>query len=360
MRKILWKWRGDRHVALFLAIICAWSFVGFGADFEISVFGYPDEVLPGMLIEVNVGIRNVSGHPITLPYRRHLDDEMHDQQGNKIVRCPLLDFSYLIELEPNDWKGRQLPADWKRTRRLAYCFLTHGEYVSRFFISFQGPYRNRNEEEYQAWEGEVTTPSLKMVVLSPEGIDREVFDTFDVDSLILGEHWGDILRRFPTSTYAAHVIWDRWAKGTALPWEDDTAREKSLIYLENDSSNEFLTWKLPCRADGTLDASTITRFMMPEAARCRDLWLEIALKHHPGIWFADEIRLKLATDAYLLGDKEASASGLETLAEHARPYVAEKAQALLEAMQAKGMLPGGTKSPAAQEKETTASGSTAK
>ena len=101
MRKILRKWRGGRHVALFLSIICAWSIVGDGADFEISVFGYPEEVLPGMLIEVNVEICNVSGHQITLPYRRHLDDEMHDQPGNKIAPCPALIFYDLIEFAAN-------------------------------------------------------------------------------------------------------------------------------------------------------------------------------------------------------------------------------------------------------------------
>ncbi|RLE28838.1 MAG: hypothetical protein DRJ61_15695, partial [Acidobacteria bacterium] len=111
------------------------------------------------------------------------------------------------------------------------------------------------------------------VVTMPTGIEIEVYDAFGPTVVEDPRNRGDLLRRFPTSTYAAYVIWERWAKGVARPWEDDTAREKALSWL---ASPAYHTWKLPCRVDGTPDASTITRFMMPEAARCRDGWLEIA------------------------------------------------------------------------------------
>ena len=71
---------------------------------------------------------------------------------------------------------------------------------------------------------------------------------------------------------------------------------------------------------------------------CRDHWLNTVLRNHPEIWFADEIRFKLAIDRYRLGESESSVAELEDLAEHGKPYVATKAGDLLSAMKAKGML----------------------
>jgi len=67
-------------------------------------------------------------------------------------------------------------------------------------------------------------------------------------------------------------------------------------------------------------------------------WFDTILKHHPNIWFADEVRFRIALDDYLLGDTDGCEAGLEDLAEHGKPYVATKAGELLAAMKAKGML----------------------
>ncbi len=346
MKNVAGKMLNRRHATLFLVLICACSSLGYGGDFEIAVFGFPDEVLPGMLIEVNIEIRNVSGHRLTLGPRWDVQVEIHDQLGAVVAPCPLLAFTDLIELEPADWKGKEIPADWRSSRRQAFCFQTPGKYFSRFFVSSRGPFQNRDGEFYEAWEGEVATPSLKTVVLPPQGVDREVFEAFDADSLALGEHQGDLLRRFPTSTYAAYVVWELGAKGILTMDLDRTVR-----YLNG--RVERMWASIPFGDDWqSLKGS--------EFLNWRDSGFEQVLETHPDIWFAGELRYVLALDDYLLGDKASCAARLEDLSEHAKPYVAENAQALLKAMKAKGMLPGGTKSPAAQEKETTASGSTAK
>jgi len=187
---------------------------------------------------------------------------------------------------------------------------------------------------------------VEFEIVPAQGLDAQVLEAFGGDPLGLWPYRGkkrpgrnELLRRFPESTYAAYVVWKRWAKGAALGWKNEEARDVFLRYLEKDPADEYLTWNLPCREDGVPDASVITRFRMPEAARCRDAWLELVLESHPDIWFADEIRLRLALDRYRMGDKAACESMLEDLAEHGREDVAAKARELLSAMRAKGMLP---------------------
>lgn len=71
-------------------------------------------------------------------------------------------------------------------------------------------------------------------------------------------------------------------------------------------------------------------------------WFGRALKHHPDVWFADEMRFSRALDRYLLGDKDGCRVELEQLGAKGKPYVAEKAKELLAAMRAKGMLEEGS------------------
>ena len=213
-------------------------------------------------------------------------------------------------------------------------------------------------EIVELWKGESTSQPVRIEVTAPTGIDKVAYDALGPNVVADSMRWGQLLQRFPTSTYAAYVIWERWAKGTAAGWKSDQGRDAFLSSLDNDPSFEYLTWKLPCNAGGDPNPMTITRFHMPEAARCRDAWLGKALVYHPDIWFADELRLKLALDAYLLNDKAACASKLEDLSAHAKPYVAKKARALLEAMQSKNMLPGGPKDLTATPAKTEPEGKT--
>ena len=323
-----------------LVLALALGLIGsaFGADFEIEVLAYPDEIVPALATETWVQVRNVSGHSITFA-RQVLAPkiEVRREDGSRIAPCEPLQIFGETTLPPRDWKGLIIPGAWEHTFKNDLCFDSPGEYTVQFGIESHGPYRNENGKEYSAWEGDVSTPILKIVVRALEGVDREVYETYK-DYLyysMTGQRLSELLQRFPTSTYAAYVIWQIHAKGWAGGKLDGI-----LAFLN--SGLKYERGLLPCSLDGKV-ADHETRLDGVAHIRCRDNWLQLVLKNHPDIWFAEEIQLRLATDAYLLQDKAACAAGLEALSEHAKPYVAEKARALLEAMQSKNMLPGGPK-----------------
>ncbi len=170
-------------------------------------------------------------------------------------------------------------------------------------------------------------------IMAPQGIDKQAYEALGHDPLGDSERYGELLSRFPTSTYAAYVVWNRYAKGWAQVETERTITGLSHPY-------PFRTELAPCDATGAPTGGHETRFGPEGVFRCRTAWMERVLRSHADIWFADEVRLRLALDRYLLGDKDACAAGLEALAAHGRPYVAAKARELLAAMRAGGMLPG--------------------
>ena len=192
----------------------------------------------------------------------------------------------------------------------------------------------------EVWVGSFESDTVVVTAMEPEGIDREAYEVFGPGIVFDTRRHGELLRRFPTSTYAAYVVWKRWGRVTAGVWKDAEDRDKFLTWLSVDPDDEYLRWNLPCTADGRIDATVTTRLAGRVALECRDRWLDLVVNSHPDIWFADEMRLKLALDRYLLGDPAACAAGLEALAENGRADVAAKARDLLSAMRAKGMLPG--------------------
>lgn len=174
---------------------------------------------------------------------------------------------------------------------------------------------------------------VSFAILPPEGVDRQVYEAFGHEPLAHGDIYRELLRRFPTSTYAAYIVRDHTQPGTQPP-DSDVA-----LYAMESGSMAFGPTPLPC--------------VNPESPECRDIgfpptglegarrqaaWLDLVLRSHPDIWFADELRFKRAYAAYFLGDDKGCAARLESLANHGKPYVASKAKELLAAMRAKGML----------------------
>lgn len=187
------------------------------------------------------------------------------------------------------------------------------------------------ETNDEVWQGSFQSNVVTVTVVEPKGIDKEAYEAFGRNPLGDSGRYGELLSRFPTSTYAAYVIWSKYAKGWAGV---ETGRAVGALELGFKHEEGFL----PCTKYAVPSAAAETLLSGPVHVECRDAWLDVALENRPSIWFADEIRLKLALDRYLLGDKDACATGLEDLAEHGKPYVASKAGELISAMKAKGML----------------------
>ena len=166
---------------------------------------------------------------------------------------------------------------------------------------------------------------VSFVIEAPQGIDKEAYEAFGHDPLGDSERYGELLRRFPTSTYAAYVVWEFAAKGLAsMPVTRTTDYLNiNVARLGNSVPDQVSTWR---------------SYSGEAFIRWREGWFSQILTAHPAIWFGDELRFTSALDVYFLGDKSGCAAQLRDLAEHARPYVATKAGELLAAMQAKGML----------------------
>jgi hypothetical protein len=167
-------------------------------------------------------------------------------------------------------------------------------------------------------------------VTEPEGVDREVYQAFNRDPLRDSEKQGEILRRFPTSTYAAYIVWKRASR--------TVARTSTATALQHMTGEFYRGSSVPCDDVKKCDDNGWMWLKADELVAWRDRWFASVLKDHPDIWFADDLRFNLALDHYLLGDKAGCEAALEELAASRRPYVAAKVEQLLEAMREKGML----------------------
>ncbi len=318
-------------IKVFAALLVAGTAVAqTGEPFEVAVIGHCEQFPLGVLLEVSVEARNVSGRPVTVAFGKPpLILEVVDDAGRSVEQCP--------ELRMFEYRGAKIlevSATWEWRENLLMCVRVPGRYQARVVMrSSWGDPRPRAEEP-QPWLGAAVSRTFTFHVIEPEGVDREAYDAFGGDPLPILDREGikeQLLRRFPTSTYAAYAIWKKYAKGSASV---ETQRAIQTLVEPYPFRSELA----PCDASGAPRGGSETRLDPTTFFRCRDAWMDLVLTNHPAIWFADEIRLKLSLDRYLLGDSDGCAAGLEDLAEHGKPYVAGKAGDLLAAMKAKGML----------------------
>lgn len=307
------------------------------APFDVVVVRFPDELPLGVLLEVSVEARNASGHPVTVAFGEPpLFLEIVDDEGNRVAQCPELDV-----VAKRGAKIREVPATWIWRENLLRCAQDPGTFNARVVMKSSWVELQPTTDGPQPWSGTANSPTFSFRVFEPTGLDREVYEAFGGDPLPIVDREGvvgQLLRRFPTSTYAAYAIWKRWGKFSFPEWNTSEDREATLSWLAKNPDEEYLTWRMPCTEDGEPDASVETRFEARLALTCRDHWLSAVLRNHPEIWFGDEIRYRLAIDRYRLGQRESGIADLQNLAENGKPYIASTAAELLSAMKAKGML----------------------
>jgi hypothetical protein len=188
-----------------------------------------------------------------------------------------------------------------------------------------------NEE---VWHGSFASNEVEVRAVEPEGLDAEVYKAF-------GHYVGplsptnqlQVLKRFPTSTYAAEFVYEM-----SWPGMRSHSVEKAIAAMKAKAMG-FRPTDLPCtetiapacRNIGVGPAGT-------EAARRNVAWIDFVLQHHPSIWCADQLRYTRAFAAYFAGDEADCVSRLETLSKTASPEVAARAHELLEAMRAEGLV----------------------
>lgn len=251
-----------------------------------------------------------------------------------------------------------MSSGWSQTKHLGFRLPAVGRYTFRYFVHM-GPTDERVKKMFNApeehWIGEVSSELLTVVVKEPEGLDAEAFQAVCAlapEKLVTKIPPAECYRmvwhpRNPTgarqllfskylgSTYASYEIYRHFFNQYGFRSADFFQRASTpegLVRIEG------YTW---CNAHLQPEPAKESRVSLTgeDYIRCRRDWLEVALENHPDTWFADDIRLMLAGDAYLLGEKERCRSLIEGLIAKGRPYAASSARGLLDGMVEKGMLP---------------------
>ena len=131
-----------------------------------------------------------------------------------------------------------------------------------------------------------------------------------------------LLSKFPTSTYAAYVIYGRLGNFAYADFTDSK-------FIRSIETQSILSNSCPTEAGWIWMKGEMN-------AAWWEKWVNLILKNHPDIWFADELKLRLAVNEIALKRYESGESALEKLAKEGKPNVAERAKELLKVMEEKG------------------------
>jgi hypothetical protein len=189
------------------------------------------------------------------------------------------------------------------------------------------------------WKGEAVSNWVNIEITAPEGEDAAIWTRFRAqvpDGACWDFHrWAvyhgaEILVSFPSSTYAAYVVYE--ASGAKGLMSSDPA-----YVCQSIAEGSFLSsGSVPDDTGKCKDGwQSLT---MEGVLKWREKWFSIVLKKHPDIWFADELRLKKAVDQIALKNYQAGAADLEQLCASAKPDVAEKARQYLGLIKQKGWI----------------------
>ena len=296
------------------------------SDFEVRLVACPPQVPRGVPVEVVAEASNRSGREVTVAYGEggfELAVHVRRADGHRRVGC--------LPTEIVDWapgySAEVLPAGWHMVRAFDItCEDPVGELLVSATLSSQsssGRYpkgRRGASGEFAAWTGRVESPEVTVRVTEPTGIDREAYDALG------GKPMADprrLLAEFPTSTYAGHVIWGMTgAKGAGRSQAADLARALA-------SGLRGVVRSMVCPPSVCPGGLRGVEVHAEQAIEWSRYWIDVAVAAHPDIWFADDLRLRLALDEIITGKTTLGAAALESLAKSGRPDIGAKAGELL-------------------------------
>ncbi len=303
----------------------------FGQDFTLTLVVPQTKYILKEPIIVKGIVENTSDKTVTIAYgekgfKTGISMKRADgKQRNDCMKPVYIDYM--------GYTSTEIAPGWKKeiNEDVSYgCKDDPGEFIVQFGVSSQGPYFNyssepeeprRMEKEIDAWKGALSSEPVRITIEQPQGEDKKAYDYFKDEPL---SKPAELLKKFPTSTYAAYIVYDR-LKGFA---DADFANPKFLRSLE---TGLFLSNSYPTEGGWS--------WMKDEMnAAWWSKWAGIILKNHPDIWFADELRLKLAMNQVALKNYQAAEADFIKLSKEAKPYVAEKAGLFVEIMKQKGWV----------------------
>ena len=343
-------------------IIVAIVFVTFalafwGQDLKLQANPAQLAVLPGAPLDLTITVINSSGHNLivlgdSVKQSMHLAGILYTAQGVKIA-CSQESASWVTgHSSPSTWPKCEFPNGGTLTVSSGIysqerCPLTEvppGQYEGRITVTAQiltgdevemlsselripvevrqptgqdAAYLKALHDALRQYEKSAHPVRMKGVPLSW----HEVLSSFRI-------HSGQIaLSRFPTSSYAAYVVY-----GTMHGF----MQGEQSMFLRSIERGTYLANSYP---DDTGKSKDGWRSLQGDAAAAWwSKWINIILTNHPDIWFADQLRLKRAVDQVALKNYQIGAADLETLSKEATPEVAQKAQKMLGMLRTKGWI----------------------
>lgn len=170
----------------------------------------------------------------------------------------------------------------------------------------------------RVFQGALRSAPVTVAVHRPLGVDAEA-----LAAMLKG---GNVLR-FPRSRYAAHAV---STAGRGLV-EADPAAVLDLIA----GGKYLVATSLP---DDQSDTASFRTLEGDDLLAWRARWFGTALEHHPDLWFADELRLRLAVDKIAQGLHKSGATMLQTITKDASPTVRSTSARYLALMIERGMV----------------------
>ena len=295
-------------------------------DFEVEILRYSSKVSRAIPVEVTTQVRNVSGKPITITsFGIQLHIVRADGKDIETIERAVGERSQVLRVET-------LPPDWsKRETERVSGDHEPGTWLVTAVLSSNAPYALPPDltgalEGKKPWKGEIRSETVTIEIEEPSGDDVAAYHAYVEPRQDPKFYYARQLRDHPTSTYAANIV---YKECSGLVLSDPQMVLRSIETGSFAGKNPVPDPASP-RGWTTLEGEEVVAW--------REKWFGIVLSNHPDIWFADELRLRLALDQVALGNQGAGTDQLEALARDANETVGGLAREFLSLMIEKGMI----------------------
>jgi hypothetical protein len=294
-------------------------------DFRLELSLPKTEFISAEPIVVTAKISNISGREQRLIFgEKGFVTYFHVERLDGLPRkeCPREIISAA------EHKIRSIKADWSETKvqditQTELCGDGPGNYKIRFIVASEA--QNVLDTYGNVWVGRNESSPLFFTIKEPTGVDKDAFVEFNGDPL-RGEFRGKLLLKYPTSLYAAYVVY----RSAGIEGADPA---QILAQIENGS---YFGGPLP---DDTGKSPTGWRYLSPhEEIAWREKWLTTVQTQHPDIWFSDHLKLRKVMDNLATKNYDIAAGELKSIAGKGNVHLRETSLKYLSLLKEKGLL----------------------
>lgn len=322
-------------VAGILAIGAPWESIGGEPAVSMEVAFEPPKVILGCPTDVKITLTNMGRESVRVPEPRRIAGYLTWSSVN-------LDASLMPEHLPAPDGLPTVTLD--PSAKQSYWILTAGQspFVPKFCRAGKYHFAMRLRLPGKSAQGSATLALQQDLTIEVEEVpagEQEAYqrilshlkattrgsqvpcDAWMV-ARVVADGGGEEMREHPTSIFTAFSVWQMTgAKGTTHSHLRDIAYS-----LGNGPLGVVRSLLCPPEV---CPESRVARAHGKQALEWSEPWLELVLKAHPDVWFADELRFRLACDHLAAGDYSRGGGELAVLARTGRPDVANRAAELL-------------------------------